>query len=176
MTQIALTDQIAAREPTLTRNRAIDRFRRHRLAVAGMALIVFLLLVCFAGPYALPFDDLFIDVRNRFSPPFVSVHILGTDPLGRDHLARLMMAGRISLSIGLAAMLMATCLGTVVGAVAGYYGGVIGAALVRLVDEHADVISARAGVAARRRASVKAKIHRIAILLFAMPRVRRPCA
>lgn len=121
-------------EPTLVRNRAIDRFRRHRLAVAGMVMILLLLLACFVGPYLLPFDDLFIDVRNRFAPPFTSVHILGTDPLGRDHFARLMMAGRISLTIGFAAMLMATVLGTVVGAVAGYYGGAIGAVLMRLVD------------------------------------------
>jgi peptide/nickel transport system permease protein len=64
----------------------------------------------------------------------MSLHILGTDPLGRDHLARLTMAGRISMSIGFSAMLIATCLGTVIGSVAGYYGGYIGAALMRVVD------------------------------------------
>lgn len=128
------TDLGLGGEPTLQRNRAIDRFMRHRLAVAGMCTIVFLLALCFIGPYLLPFDDLFIDIRHRFAPPFVSSHILGTDPLGRDQLARLMMAGRISLTIGFAAMLMATCLGTVIGAVAGYYGGVVGASLMRLVD------------------------------------------
>ncbi|WP_373504555.1 ABC transporter permease [Aestuariivirga sp.] len=127
-------DVAASGEPVLQRNRAIDRFMRHKLAVAGMAMIAFLLMVCFIGPLLLPFDDLFIDIKHRFAPPFVSVHVLGTDPLGRDHLARLMMAGRISLSIGFAAMLMAVVLGTVVGAVAGYYGGVIGAVLMRLVD------------------------------------------
>lgn len=135
MSHAATTDQaIATGEPTLQRNRAIDRFMRHKLAVAGMAMIAFLLVVCFGGPYLLPFDDLFIDIRHRFSPPFVSVHILGTDPLGRDLLARLMMAGRISLTIGFAAMIMAVCLGTVIGAVAGYYSGVVGAALMRFVD------------------------------------------
>lgn len=135
MSHTASPEQIlSSGEPTLRRNRAIDRFMRHKLAVAGMAMIVFLVLVCFIGPYILPFDDLFIDIRARFAPPFISKHILGTDPLGRDHLARLMMAGRISLSIGFSAMIMAVCLGTVVGAVAGYYGGILGAALMRLVD------------------------------------------
>jgi peptide/nickel transport system permease protein len=135
MSHTAIPEQlISSGEPTLQKNRAIDRFMRHKLAVAGIAMIVFLLIVCFIGPYLLPFDDLFIDIRHRFAPPFVSVHVLGTDPLGRDHLARLMMAGRISLTIGFAAMIMATCLGTAVGAVAGYYGGVIGAALMRIVD------------------------------------------
>jgi peptide/nickel transport system permease protein len=135
MSHAAIQGDVAANgEPVLQRNRAIDRFMRHKLAVAGMAMIVFLVLVCFVGPYLLPFDDLFIDIKHRFAPPFVSVHVLGTDPLGRDHLARLMMAGRISLSIGFAAMIMAVVLGTIVGAVAGYYGGVIGAVLMRLVD------------------------------------------
>ena len=121
-------------EPTLRRNRPIDRFVRHRLAVLGMALVVALVLLSFVGPYLLPFNDLFIDIRRRFAPPFQSVHILGTDPLGRDHLARLMMAGRISMSIGFSAMLIAISVGTVIGAVAGYYGGVLGAILMRLVD------------------------------------------
>jgi peptide/nickel transport system permease protein len=123
-----------AAEPVAVRNRPIDRFVRHRLAVVGATTIVALALISFLGPHLLPFNDLFIDIKRRFAPPFVSVHVLGTDPLGRDHLARLMMAGRISLSIGFSAMLIATSLGTVVGAVAGYYGGFIGAALMRLVD------------------------------------------
>jgi len=121
-------------EPTLRRNRPIDRFLRHRLATLGVAIVIALVLLSFVGPYLLPFNDLAIDIRHRFAPPFVSVHILGTDPLGRDHLARLMMAGRISMSIGFSAMLIAISLGAVIGAVAGYYGGVIGATLMRLVD------------------------------------------
>lgn len=135
MTDITSTERVAEiREPTLVRNRAIDRFMRHRLAVAGVAMVILLVVMSFLGPHLLPFDDLFIDIRHRFAPPFTSIHIFGTDPLGRDHLARLMMAGRISMSIGFAAMIIATCVGTVIGAVAGYYGGIVGAALMRLVD------------------------------------------
>jgi peptide/nickel transport system permease protein len=124
----------AAAEPSRRRDRAIDRFRRHRLAMLGVITVILLVLLSAIGPYLLPFDDLFIDVRNRFTGPFVSVHLLGTDQLGRDLLARLMMAGRISMSIGISAMVIATVLGTAVGAVAGYYGGTIGATLMRLVD------------------------------------------
>jgi peptide/nickel transport system permease protein len=135
MTDFTSSTQIAgSAEPTLERNRALDRFLRHRLAVLGAGMIVALVLLSFAGPYLLPFNDLYIDIRNRFAPPFLSIHILGTDPLGRDHLARLMTAGRISMTIGFSAMLIATCLGTTIGAVAGYYGGYLGAALMRLVD------------------------------------------
>lgn len=134
MTDIPAPAPVPLTEATLVRNRAIDRFLRHRLAVAGVVTVIMLVLMSFAGPHLLPFDDLYIDIRHRFSPPFASIHLFGTDPLGRDHLARLMMAGRISMSIGFAAMLIATCVGTVIGAVAGYYGGVIGAVLMRLVD------------------------------------------
>jgi peptide/nickel transport system permease protein len=118
MTDVTAAARPDSSEATLVRNRAIDRFLRHRLAVGGIITVAVLVLMSFAGPYLLPFDDLFIDIRHRFAPPFVSVHIFGTDPLGRDLLARLMMAGRISMSIGFAAMLIATCLGTVIGAVA----------------------------------------------------------
>ncbi len=73
-------------------------------------------------------------MRHRFQAPFMGPHILGTDPLGRDQLARLMMAGRISLAVGFAAMILSTALGTVIGAVAGFYGRLVGTSLMRFVD------------------------------------------
>jgi peptide/nickel transport system permease protein len=116
------------------RSRAFVRFRRHRLAVFGVVTILFLVLASAVGPYLIPFNDLFIDIRHRFAPPFVSAHVLGTDPLGRDLLARLLKAGRVSLTVGFAAMLLSTAFGTVIGAVAGYYGRWVGAVLMRFVD------------------------------------------
>jgi len=115
-------------------SRALRRFLHHRLALAGLATIVLLSLNSAIGPSLLPFDDLYIDILHRFAAPFSGPHLLGTDQLGRDLLARLMMAGRVSLTVGFAAMLLSTALGTVVGAVAGYYGGLAGTALMRLVD------------------------------------------
>ena len=120
--------------PSPSRNRALRRFMRHRLAVFGTVMIVVLVLLSAFGPSLIPYDQLFIDIRNRFAPPFVSAHIFGTDPLGRDHAARLFNAGRVSLTVGFLAMLVSTCIGTVVGAVAGYYGRWVGAVLMRLVD------------------------------------------
>ena len=128
---MAMTD---AGAPVASRGRAFKRFMRHRLAMAGLVIIVLLALASAFGPYLLPFDDLFIDIRNRFAPPFSGPHILGTDPLGRDQLARLLMAGRISMTIGFAAMIISTLIGTIIGAIAGYYGKAIGAALMRFVD------------------------------------------
>src|ERR1700738_1490189 len=111
---------------------AWQRFRRHRLALAGAVAIVVLVLGSAFGPYLLPFDDTFIDIMKRFAPPLSGAHILGTDELGRDVLARLMMGGRVSLSIGIVAMTIAMAGGILVGAFAGFYGGVVCPVLMRL--------------------------------------------
>jgi peptide/nickel transport system permease protein len=115
-------------------NRTFRRFIRHRLAVVGLVMITILILACVFGPYLLPYDELFIDLRARFAPPLTGYHIFGTDPLGRDVAARLFNAGRISLLVGFFAMVLSTTIGTVIGVVAGYFGGRIGALLMRIVD------------------------------------------
>ena len=116
------------------RGRTWRRFGRHRLAIFGVVAILVLVLGCAFGPQALPYDNLHIDLRHRFQAPFAGPHILGSDQLGRDMLARLLMAGRISLTVGFVAMLISTAIGVVVGVFAGFYGGAIGAVLMRLVD------------------------------------------
>ncbi|CAB3661645.1 ABC transporter permease [Achromobacter pestifer] len=110
------------------------RLTRHKLATAGVITIALMVLLCFAGPMALRLDASYIDVLNRFAPPLTGGHLLGTDELGRDVLARLMAGGRISLTIGFAAMLISVLIGTVVGMVAGYRRGFVGALLMRFVD------------------------------------------
>ncbi|OLP46221.1 ABC transporter permease [Rhizobium oryziradicis] len=115
-------------------NRTLRRFARHKLAMVGLVMITVLTLACVVGPWLLPFNDLYIDLRARFAPPLTGYHIFGTDPLGRDLAARLFMAGRISLLIGFFAMVLCTVFGTIIGVAAGYYGGRIGAFLMRFVD------------------------------------------
>jgi peptide/nickel transport system permease protein len=104
------------------------------LALIGMGTILFLIIACAIGPYLDPYNDLYIDIIHRFASPFSGPHILGTDQLGRDLLARLLMAGRISLTVGFAAMAISTVAGATIGVLAGYYGGIIGSILMRLVD------------------------------------------
>ncbi len=116
------------------KSRRLRYFARHRLAIIGLTLLVLLTLACAFGPYLLPYDDLFIDLRARFSPPMTGDHYLGTDPLGRDVAARLLIAGRISLMVGFFAMMLSTVIGTVIGVVAGYYGGYVNSILMRFVD------------------------------------------
>jgi len=124
----------APAKPSRVRRSAWRRFCRHRLALAGATVIGLMVLLCIVGPWLLPFDETTINVLARFAPPGLSVHVLGTDQLGRDMLARLLMAGRISLAVGFASMVLSMMVGIVVGVVAGYFRGLIGSVLMRIVD------------------------------------------
>ena len=115
-------------------SRVMHRFLGHQLALIGLVMISLMTLACVVGPHLLPYDSLYIDMRARFAPPFTGEHYLGTDPLGRDIAARLFMAGRTSLLVGVSAMVLSILVGTIVGVIAGYRGGWIGASLMRTVD------------------------------------------
>src|SRR5579864_9201555 len=109
------------------------RFRRHSLAVAGLAVLVLMMLAVVLGPFLwrVPIND--IDFSAQLAGPSWA-HPLGTDDLGQDVLARMLYGGRISLSVGLAAMLMAMIVGTIVGALAGISRGSVDMALMWLTD------------------------------------------
>ena len=118
----------------MPQRRALRRFLRHRLAAFGVAAVALLVLACIVGPMLLPYGPLTIDLRHRFQAPLAGPHWLGSDQLGRDMLVRLLLAGRISLTVGFCAMGISTAVGVVVGMLAGFYGGAVGAALMRFVD------------------------------------------
>jgi peptide/nickel transport system permease protein len=109
------------------------RFRRHRLALAGAATLAVLVTAVAVGPWLWPVPIDAIDFRAKLQGPS-RAHPLGTDDLGQDLLARLLYGGRISLAVGVAAMLIAITLGTLVGAAAGQAGGVTDHVLMRLTD------------------------------------------
>ena len=125
---------LAAPAPARARRPALRRFMRHRLALFGLGAVVLLVLACAVGPLLSPYGPLTIDLRHRFQAPFAGPHWLGSDQLGRDLLVRLLLAGRISLTIGFAAMGLSTVVGVVVGLAAGFYGGWTSTVLMRLVD------------------------------------------
>lgn len=111
------------------------RFRRHRLALVGAAVVA---LLCISAVFAnsiAPFDPTYLDTSKRFLAPFASwSHPLGTDDLGRDTLSRLLHGGRISLAVGIVAMIATVVTGALVGIIAGYRGGVVDTLLMRFVD------------------------------------------
>jgi peptide/nickel transport system permease protein len=96
------------------------QFRKHKLAMFGLATLVLLILLSFAGPLVYTREPEFIDILAANRPPGLA-YPFGTDMLGRDGLARVMAGGRISLAVGLSAMLVAILVGTVIGGLAGYY-------------------------------------------------------
>ncbi|EMB7754774.1 TPA: ABC transporter permease [Serratia marcescens] len=109
------------------------RLRRHRPAMISLALLVLLALLCLIGPSLSPWRDDAGDVLNINQAPS-GAHWLGTDFLGRDICTRLLLAGRISLTIGLVSMLLSVTLGYVLGALAGYLGGVADRLIMRFAD------------------------------------------
>ena len=111
----------------------LNRFIRHRLALAGTALVVLLFLVSGLASFLSPYDPDKLDPRNRLKPPSQE-HLLGTDSLGRDVLSRLIWGAQISLKVGFVAVGLATAIGLMLGAVAGYYGGFIDGIIMRFCD------------------------------------------
>ena len=109
------------------------RFRRHRLAMVGAVILLLLVLSVLLGPlvWRVPIND--IDFKAKLKGPSWS-HPLGTDDLGQDLLARMLYGGRISLAVGIVAMLIAISIGTAIGAISGFAGGVVDHTLMRITD------------------------------------------
>ena len=109
------------------------RFKRHRMAYWSLWLLGLLALCVLLGPliYKVGIND--IDFKSRLAGPSW-LHPLGTDDLGRDLLARVLYGGRISLAVGVAAMLMAITVGVFIGAVAGISRGWIDSVLMWVTD------------------------------------------
>ena len=103
----------------------LRRFARNRLAVVGAVALAVLVLFVLIGPLVYPTEQVATDLGAANLPPGVDGHPLGTDALGYDNLGRLMVAGRVSLLVGVLAGALATVVGTLWGAVAGYVGGVV---------------------------------------------------
>jgi peptide/nickel transport system permease protein len=120
--------------PLQTRFGAIRRVLRHRLAVLGLIVIALLFIAAAGAVWLAPYDPEEIDIVNRYAVPLSEHHVLGTDDLGRDVMTRLMYAGQISLSVGVAAMLITVVVGFAVGAAAAYIGGWVDIVLMRLTD------------------------------------------
>ena len=109
------------------------RFRRHRLAIVSSFILGAIVFAVLVGPFlwTLPINE--IDFSAKLEGPSWA-HPLGTDDLGQDVLARLLYGGRISLAVGLCAMLVACTVGVLIGAIAGMSRGAVDAFLMWLAD------------------------------------------
>lgn len=109
------------------------RFKRDKMAVFGLMILLLIVAAVVFLPliYTTPIDK--IDFANSSSPPSWE-HPFGTNDLGQDQLARILAGGRISLTVGVAAMIVAIFVGTLIGAISGFYGGIIDSLLMRMTD------------------------------------------
>jgi len=110
------------------------RLMRNRAAVASMVVLALLVLAAVFGPMLTPFAYDEINKNDVWLAPMTGGHLLGSDALGRDLLARLLMGLRVSLSIGAVATCVSLVIGVAWGAIAGYFGGALDEAMMRIVD------------------------------------------
>ncbi|MEY9871930.1 ABC-type dipeptide/oligopeptide/nickel transport system permease subunit [Streptacidiphilus sp. MAP12-33] len=111
----------------------LREFLKNKMAVAGVAILVFFVLFCWLGPVFYHSNQETTDLLNTDGAPGPG-HPLGTDSNGFDIIGRIMLGGQTSLWIGFAAAVIATVIGTLWGAVAGLLGGLVDATLMRVVD------------------------------------------
>ena len=119
---LAISTPVAARSWTL-------RIRNAGFVI-GVAICAVVVFAALFGNALIPHDPFAQDLNNRLAPPFwmdgtQAGHLLGTDQLGRDYLARLVYGARISLLIGLTTMVVSGLIGTTLGTLGGYFGGIV---------------------------------------------------
>ena len=110
---------------------ALRSLYRRKMAFVAAIIVLVAILVAILAPLLTPYDPAQIDIISRLKPPGWrapdgSLHILGTDTLGRDVFARLVYGARVSLAVGLSAVLVAGTLGVFLGLISGYFGGFLG--------------------------------------------------
>ncbi len=108
------------------------RFRRHRLAMVSLVVLIILVGSALLAPWIAPYDP--DAIVGTFSGAPCREFLLGTDQIGRDVLSRLLYAMRISLLVGVMATVISTVIGVVLGLIAGYFGGIADMIIMRFTD------------------------------------------
>lgn len=110
-------------------------FKKNRAAVISFYFLAGMVLIAIFGPLISPYDPTSIDysLKGKIQPPG-SQHLFGTDNYGRDILSRCIYGTRITLLVGVAAVLIFVSIGTILGATAGYYGGLLESLVMKVVD------------------------------------------
>ena len=115
------------------KNEVLKRFLKNKLAVIGLVILTIFVLAAVFAPFITSFDRDSIDLMNIESAPN-SLHILGTDELGRDVFTRLLYGGRVSLGVALCATVIQLLIGVSLGCISGFYGKWVDNIVMRVVD------------------------------------------
>ena len=122
-----------AAKPRSMLRRGWEVFAENRLALASIVMLVLIFAFCFIGPLLYHTDQIHTNLEETLCRPG-SAHLLGCNELGYDQLGRLMIGGRVSLEVGVAAAFVACLFGTLYGAFSGFIGGPVDSFLMRIVD------------------------------------------
>jgi peptide/nickel transport system permease protein len=135
---VAVTKAAAVRQRPSTSNRIWRSMRRAKFPVIALTILSIVVICALFSPWLAPHNPNQVDVSKRLLPPAFAggnpVYPLGTDGLGRDVLSRLIYGARVSLVVGLMAVLVAGTIGVTIGLVAGFLGGRVDAILMRIAD------------------------------------------
>ncbi|MGA1842693.1 MAG: ABC transporter permease [bacterium] len=110
-----------------------NEFKKHRMAMAGLGIVLFLIFIAVFAPFITPHDPYAMDLNKQLLPPSVQ-YWLGTDKFGRDLLTRIIYGTRISLVLGLIPSLFSLLIGAVMGIASGYCGGKTDFIIMRFAD------------------------------------------
>jgi len=105
----------------------------NKMILSGLILIIFLFSIALFAPFITKYDYKEQNINLRLQPPSKE-HLFGTDELGRDVYTRMVYGARISMSVGIIAVLISTILGVLIGAISGYFGGILDNIIMRIVD------------------------------------------
>ena len=114
-------------------HKTLRRFCRNKLSVAGTIIIALIIAASVLAPLLAPYNPMKIDMMHLQQEPSAA-HILGTDTIGRDVLSRLLYAGRVSMSVGIVAVMIYVTIGILLGAIAGYMGGTVDMLIMRFAE------------------------------------------
>lgn len=111
-----------------------QRFKKNKLAVFGLVVLLLLIIICFTSPLYINYQDVIgQNILDQFKGPSAE-HWFGTDMFGRDLFLRMLYGGMISLSTGLIVVAIALVLGLLFGSISGYFGGKVDFFIMRMVD------------------------------------------
>jgi peptide/nickel transport system permease protein len=130
---------VAAREPVVERSRVWRKFVRNPAGIAGAVALLVIVAAALAAPYVAPHDSARQSLVRRFTPPAwaqggQTAHVLGTDQVGRDILSRMIHGARISLVVGVSAVVVSLLVGVTLGLLSGFIGGRLDVVLMTVVD------------------------------------------
>jgi peptide/nickel transport system permease protein len=117
-----------------------NRFRRHRVAMFCMGILIILFIASLLAPYITPFDRDAIVLGSNYLPPMTvnetsgKLHVLGTDHLGRDYFTRIIYAARVSLTVSITVVTISSLIGITLGLLAGYFGSWVDLIISRTLE------------------------------------------